>query len=123
MGKDGKYIRAPNSADKIDAAQQRYFKSKKGKEAIQRYLQSDAGEAAKKRYFDSEKGKAALKRYAESEGGREALRKAAFKYYHDKKKPERELVQLCVAFLEKNPDKTIEDFIGEVSGGQDTSSR
>lgn len=79
----------------------------------------DPLEAAKKRYFDSEKGKAALKRYAESERGREALRKAASKYYHDKKKPERELVQLCVAFLEKNPDKTIKDFIKEVSNGQE----
>ncbi len=85
------------AADKLDAAQQRYFRSEKGKEAL-------------RRYFSSVKGK-------------EALSKAQTQYYQGKIKPEREVAKQCKKWLEQHSGKTVEDFLKEMKGEQDTDNR
>jgi len=105
---DGKYIRPPDAADKLDAAQRRYIQSKKGKAALRRYFQG-RGKEAIRRYHNSEKGKAALARTQQ-------------KYYH-KRKTELQVAEACTRYLQQNPGKTVEDFLKEMQNGQDISSR
>ena len=59
---------------------------------------ADNIDAAQRRYFQSEKGKAAL---AKTQG----------KYYHDKKKPQLEMVKAFKDWKEQHPDGTVEEFL------------
>ncbi len=65
---------------------------------------ADNIDAAAKRYFQSEKGKA-------------ALAKTQSKYYQEKKKPEREMVNAFLAWQKQHPQGTIEEFLK----GQDSN--
>lgn len=95
-----KYLRPPDAADKVDAAQRKYFRSERGK-------------AAQKRWRDSEGGKEALKRYLRSDKGKEALKRAQLKYYNDKGRTGNALAKAYLEWLEANPNGTAEDFLKE----------
>ena len=99
-----------DSYSKIEEANIRYHNSEKGKAAKKRYDLSLKGKSARGKYLRSEKGKAALLRYYLSEKG-EATRKR-----------HREMVSLCnqlAKYLEKNPTKTVGDFLNQQKGGTD----
>lgn len=73
---------------------------------------ADKLDAAQRRYFKTEKGKRALKKYAQSEKGKGALRDAQKRHY-DKTKREKELAEACRLFLAADPGKTVADFLKE----------
>lgn len=113
-----RYLRPMDAADKIDAAQQRYLQSGKGKAALRRYFESEKGKEALKRYLESTQGREAQQRYLSSIKGRNALKRAQSKYYYTKIKPMNELVRTYLKWQEENPSSTVEDFLN----GQNSSS-
>ena len=68
----------------------------------------DRIEEAKRKYFRSEKGKAAFRRYYDSEKGQ--MRRRRLKMLDL-------LAKECSTFLQDNPDKTVEDFLNQIQGG------
>jgi len=91
-----------DTADKIDATNRRYLKSEKGKQAQKRYLSSDKGKEAINNYLMSEKGKAAQLRYRLSEKGTLA---------QEHQRVLRKLLRQAANYLDRNPGKTLEDFL------------
>jgi len=95
---------------RTDEAKKRYFKSKKGKDAIRSYLNSDKGKDATKKYRSSTKGKLALRRYYHSEKGQEA---------HQRHKGKVNRFKEIEKWLKANPGKTIEDYNAAHQGEND----
>ena len=96
-----------DSYSKVEAAQERYRNTEKGKTAKKRYDQSESGKTARMRYLKSEQGKAALLRYYHSEKAQtqRQQRQATLKLFRKLDK-----------FLELHPDKSIEDFFRAIKG-------
>ncbi|KKM76867.1 hypothetical protein LCGC14_1375810 [marine sediment metagenome] len=89
-------------ADKIDKSNKRYQDSEKGRTAQKKYQDSVKGKKAGRKYLDSEKGKAAQLRYRLSEKGQGTTQR---------RNVTGKLMNQCREWMEKNPGKTIEDFM------------
>lgn len=88
--------------DTTDKAKKKYFKSKKGKEALKKYRESGKGKEAQERYQNSELGMQARLRYYYSEKGTKVRRS---------QQEMQKLLRRYASYLEDNPGKTIEDFL------------
>ena len=86
---------------KIEQAQKKYQRSKKGKESVRTYAQSEPGKKSQTKYIKSSKGKLAQRKYYYSPKGQEA-----FKRISEKLKPFKEASK----WLKENPDKTFKDY-------------
>lgn len=101
-------IQIEDSLSALDRAKEKYRKSEGGKAAKNRYDQSEGGKAARKRYLESEKGKEALLRYYLSEKAvtQRQQNSALLKLFRRLDK-----------YLQRNPNKTIEDYFNSLNGG------
>jgi len=87
---------------RIEQAQEKYQKSEKGKAARDRWNKSEKGKESREKYLESEKGQEALLRYYLSEKA---------ETNREKRNSLQKLFRKLSTWLDKNPGKTLEDFL------------
>ena len=94
----------------IEEAKERYFRSKKGKEALARYATSEGGKRSQERYARSAKGRLARRKYYYSEKGQEA---------HERRRRKIIWFKVMKQWLDDHPGKSLDDFYKELKEEED----